>query len=180
MFKEALHPALSMQQQILLNTDGTVTDLIALLAGESIHITKLQQELVYKRGPAALALTEEQNLLHRVVLLSGREKHYLHAESHFVLERMPHSMQVQLMETDTPIGLLWKQARLEMYREVVEQKVENCPELCAHFNDMEGETVLSRSYVVHHGGRPLGLITERFPTSYFSNALEQSADDSHR
>lgn len=175
MFKEALHPALSMQQQILLNTDGTVTDLIALLAGESIRITKLQQELVHERGPAALALTEAHNLLRRVVLLSGKNKHYLYAESHFVLEQMPHTMQVDLLETDTPIGLLWKKARLEMYREVVEQRVENCPELGVHFSDMEGETFLSRSYLVHHGGRPLGLITEKFPASYFTRALEESS-----
>lgn len=163
-----------MQQQILLNTDGTVTDLIALLTGESIRITKLHQELVFERGPAALDLKEETSLLHRVVLLSGTEKHYLYASSYYVLERMPDRMQIQLLETDTPIGLLWKEARLEMYREVVEQKVETCPELCAYFSDMEGETFLSRSYVVHHGGSPLGLITEKFPSSYFTGALEKS------
>lgn len=177
MYKDLLqHPALSMQQQILLNTDGTVTDLIALLAGESIHITKIQQELVVERGPAALELKEEQNLLKRTVLLSGKQKNYIYAESYFVLEQMPSSMQIQLLETDTPIGLLWKQSRLEMYREVVEQKVESCPELRSHFSDMEGETFLSRSYVVHHGGRPLGLITEKFPASYFANPLEQATN----
>lgn len=175
MYKDLLrHPNLSMQQQILLNTDGTVTDLIALLAGESIHITKIQQQLIFARGPAALELTEERNLLHRTVLLSGKRQHYIYAESYYVLEQMPSSMQVQLLETDTPIGLLWKQAKLEMYREVVEQKVESCPELCAHFSDMEGEDFLSRSYVVHHSGRPLGLITEKFPTSYFTSPLEQA------
>lgn len=166
-----------MQQQILLNTDGTVTDLIALLAGESIHITKLEQELIVDRGPAALELDDEQNLLKRVVLLSGKQKHYLYAESYFVLEQMPSSMQIQLLETDTPIGLLWKQARLEMYREVVEQKVESRPDLCLHFSDMEGESFLSRSYVVYHGGRPLGLITEKFPASYFASPLEQSGEN---
>lgn len=178
MYKDLLqHPALSMQQQILLNTDGTVTDLIALLAGESIHITKVEQGLIVDRGPAALELSEERNLLKRTVLLSGQQKHYLYAESYFVLEQMPPAMQVQLLETDIPIGLLWKQARLEMYREVIEQKVESCPELVTHFRGMEGETFLSRSYVVHHGGRPLGLITEKFPGSYFANPLEQSRDD---
>lgn len=175
MFQEALHPALSMQQQILLNTDGTVTDLIALLAGESIRITKLQQELVFERGPAALALNEPQNLLRRIVLLSGKEKHYLYAESYFVLERMPQTMQVELLETDTPIGLLWKKARLEMYREIVERKSESCPELCPHFSAMEGETFLSRSYLVHHQQQPLGIITEKFPASYFTNALDQTS-----
>lgn len=158
---------LSLMQNVLLTTDGTVTDLVALFSGEPIHITKLSQDIVQERGPAALQLTRPAPLLKRVILLSGHERHYLYAESCFIIERMTPAMQRQLLETETPIGLLWKEARLEMYREVVERKLENQPALVDYFAEARDQRFLSRSYVVYHQQQPLGVITEKFPYSYF-------------
>src|SRR5690606_7603472 len=101
--------SLSLQQQVLMTTDGTVTDLVALFSGESIRITKLEQESIRSLGPRELELQSPAALLRRVILLSGAEKHYLYAESYFVLQQLSASMQRALLETDIPIGLLWKQ-----------------------------------------------------------------------
>lgn len=162
---------LSLMQNVLLTTDGTVTDLVALFSGEPIHITKLSQEIAQETGPAELELSEPTPLLKRVILLSGSERHYLYAESHFVIDRMAPAMQKQLLETETPIGLLWKQARLEMHRAVVERKLEQRPTLLDYFADADDARFLSRTYVVYHQGKPLGVITEKFPYSYFVDSL---------
>lgn len=159
---------LSLKQKVLLTTDGTVTDLVALFSGEAIGITKLSQEIVRSAEPVQLELAEATPLLKRVILLSGTSGHYLYAESFFVVSRMPPELQAQLLETETPIGLLWKQARLEMYREVVEQRLEDRPDLLCYFASARDARFLSRTYVVYHGQKPLGIITETFPYSYFS------------
>lgn len=162
---------LSLMQNVLLSTDGTVTDLVSLFSGEDIHITKLGQDVVQDTGPAELQLSEAKSLLKREILLSGTTRHYLYARSYFILERMPTVMRRQLLETDTPIGLLWKEARLEMFREVVERKLEHNPELLQYFPGAADSRFLSRTYVVYHRQQPLGVITEKFPYSYFSEVL---------
>lgn len=164
---------LSLLQNVLLTTDGTVTDLVALFSGEPIRITKLSQDIVQGSGPTELQLASPAPLLKRVILLSGRERHYLYAESCFVIERMAPAMQKQLLETETPIGLLWKEARLEMYREVVERKLEKQPDLMDYFTEAGDQRFLSRTYVVYHQRQPLGVITEKFPYRYFVETLNE-------
>lgn len=158
---------LSLFQKILLTTDGTVTDLVSLFTGEPIHITKLSQEVMESREPAVLLLDEPTPLLHREVLLSGERQHYLYAASHFVIPRMSRDMQHQLLTTNTPIGLLWQQARLETYREVISQGEEPMGALSEHFAGHEGGRLLARTYLIYHGGLPLGVITEKFPRAQF-------------
>lgn len=165
---------LSLQQQVLLTTDGTVTDLVALFSGEDIHITKLFQEAVVASGPKELGLSEAQPLLERSILLSGASKHYLYAQSHFVISRLSPEMQTALLETQTPIGLLWKRARLEMYREVVDRHLEHNPALLDYFPDADDARFISRTYVVYHQGQVLGVITEKFPFSYFRENERES------
>lgn len=158
---------LSLFQKILLTTDGTVTDLVSLFTGEPIHITKLSQEVVDGREPAVLLLDEPTPLLRREVLLTGNEQHYLYAASHFAIPRMSRDMQHQLLETNTPIGMLWQQARLETYRELISQAEEPMGTLDRHFPGQSDDRLLVRTYLIYHGGLPLGVITEKFPRSGF-------------
>lgn len=159
--------ALSLFQHILLATDGTVTDLIALYAGESIRVKKLEQAIRLDVAPPALGCAEPTRLLSRKILLSGANKNYLYADSLFVFERFSKSIQDQLLNTDKPIGLMWKEERLETYREIVEQKVESCPEIANYFDLPATAMFVSRTYLIHHAGKPLGAITEKWPLSYF-------------
>ena len=159
--------SLSLFQRILLSTDGTVTDLIALYAGEAIHVRKLRQELQVREPPSLLAGTGSVQMLRRQILLSGRERSYLYADSQFLFQRFSPSIQRQLLETDQPIGLMWKQERLETYREIVAQEVERCADVAMHFGLAADAWLVSRTYLIHHGGSPLGAITEKWPIDWF-------------
>ncbi|GAB1255761.1 chorismate pyruvate-lyase family protein [Aurantivibrio plasticivorans] len=160
--------SLSLFQEILLTTDGTVTDLIALYTGSPIHITKIQQSVVNHAVPTSLQVDPQSDVLHREILLSGDDKHYLYAESHFVISRMSEQMQSDLLHTDTPIGLLWKQARLETYREIIDSFTEPMGKLAPYFSGDPSDRLRCRSYLIHHNTLPLGLITEKFPASFFT------------
>nr|CCW77407.1 conserved hypothetical protein [uncultured Gammaproteobacteria bacterium] len=156
----------SILQSILLDTDGTVTDIIRHITGDTIRVTKIEQRLVYDNEPRLLQLDEESRLLHRTILLSGR-KHYLYAESVFVMDRMSEFMRTQLLESQVPIGQLWQQERMESFREIIERGSERNHSLLEYFPDLETDIFLYRTYLVYKGGEPLGLITEKFPTEYF-------------
>lgn len=158
---------LSLFQRVLLATDGTVTDLLALYTGEPIHVVKLEQSITEAQAPAALACAGPTRLLHRRILLSGAARNYLYADSTFVFERFSTAMQRQLLDTDRPIGLLWKEARLETFREIVAQGIETDAAIAQHFAVPATERFVARTYLVNHGGRPLGAITEKWPLSAF-------------
>jgi len=162
---------LSLFQQILLATDGTVTDLIALYTGEAIRVKKLEQVIQVEVAPPLLACPAPVKLLHRKILLSGAVKNYLYADSTFVFERFSPAIQQQLLSTDRPIGLLWKDARLETYREIVAQKVEPCSAIAEHFALPLDAMFVARTYVIHHAGSPLGAITEKWPLSFFRESV---------
>lgn len=158
---------LSLFQRILLATDGTVTDLIALYAGEPIRVQKLAQEIREECAPVELKCAGPTRVLTRRILLSGATKNYLYADSQFVFERLSKSIREQMLNTDRPIGLLWKEERLETYREIVRQSVEPCAAIAQYFGLPTSAPFVSRSYLIHHMGKPLGMITEKWPTSYF-------------
>lgn len=158
---------LSLFQKILLATDGTVTDLIGLYTGESIRVKKLEQAIREELAPPALKCAGPTRLLIRRILLSGASKNYLFADSVFVFERFSKSIQEQLLNTDKPIGLMWKEERLETYREIVEQKVEPCADAAKHFELPASAPFVSRTYLIHHSGLPLGAITEKWPVGLF-------------
>lgn len=158
---------LSLFQKVLLATDGTVTDLIALYAGEPIRVTKLSQAVEIDGAREDLECTQPTPLLHRRILLSGATRNYLYAESQFVLERLSTTIRQQMLDTDRPIGLLWKEERLETFREIVRQTIEPCPAVSEYFDLPSSATFVSRTYRVHHARKPLGVITEKWPVSYF-------------
>ncbi|MBC7982403.1 MAG: DUF98 domain-containing protein [Candidatus Obscuribacterales bacterium] len=161
------NPSLSLFQKILLSTDGTVTDLIALYTGEPIRVTKLDQSIRTDVAPEALQCAGPTKLLSRKILLSGASRNYLYADSLFVFGRFSESIRQQLLQTDRPIGLMWKEERLETYREIVEQKVEPCAEITRYFNLPESAPFVSRTYLIYQAGKPLGAITEKWPLAFF-------------
>ncbi|MEK7321613.1 MAG: chorismate pyruvate-lyase family protein [Pseudomonadota bacterium] len=161
--------SLSLFQKILLTTDGTVTDLLSLYTGEIIRVKKLEQSITRDRASAALKVPPETPLLKRKVLLAGRTRHYLYAESFFVLERLSRSTQHKLLNSDHPIGTLWKEERAEMYRELIQCKLALCDVVSRFFGLRPQVPILSRTCLIFHNRKPLGIITESFPSTYFRN-----------
>lgn len=156
--------SLSLLQKILLTTDGTVTQLLGLITGEKISVEKLEHTLV-AGGPCRLAVPATEPVLSRRILLRGIRP-WMYAHSFLVPARLPRGMQEAMLQTETPIGQLWKAARLETYREIVDFHREDDAGLAALFG-CDGP-LLSRSYLIHAGGAPMGLIVEKFPAAYFA------------
>ena len=167
--RQLLHEesSLTLFQKVLLTTDGSVTELLSMYTGEQIRAEKIEHSITYGGGPQILGCSENAQFLHRKILLKGSGKSYLFAESFFVFDRFSTSMQYKLLHTDAPIGLLWRQEKVEMYREIVGAGIEICERTASYF-DMPGDTrLLSRTYLIFQGGGPLGVITEKFPLAYF-------------
>lgn len=159
--------SLSLFQKVLLTTDGSVTELLSMYTGEPIRAEKIEQSIKYGLAPVGLDCSDRARLLHRKIMLKGPTKGYVFAESFFVFERLSTSIQEKLLQTETPIGALWRQEKVEMYREIIEAKVEVCGRTALYF-DLPSETrLLSRTYIVFQGGQALGAITEKFPLAYF-------------
>ena len=159
--------SLSLFQKILLSTDGTVTDLIGLYTGEAIRVKKLGQSIETQTAPEALRCGGPAKILNRKILLSGATKNYLYADSVFVFERFSTSIQEQLLSTDRPIGLMWKEERLETYREIVAHDVAESADIADYFALSPTALFVSRTYLIHHKGLPLGAITEKWPLEFF-------------
>ena len=159
-------PLLSLTQKILLTTDGTVTQLLEICTSEKIRVEKLEHTLA-KGGPSSLGVSEAEPVLSRRILLRGATRPYMYAHSLLVPSRMPRGMQEKILQTDTPIGQLWKMSRLETYREIVDFRRETDDVVAALF-DVEAQ-MLSRTYLIHTGGLPMGLIVEKFPITYFGS-----------
>ncbi len=164
-------PGLSLFQKVLLTTDGTVTQLLELYTGEPVRVNKLEHVIVRGGASGLLMTTSNDELLKRSILLctggAAAPRNLLYAESLFVIARLPATMQRQLLESNRPIGLLWREQRMETYREIVTCGREPCGFLAPYFDLSEDAPLLARSYLIYHQHKPLGVITEKFPASYF-------------
>lgn len=157
--------SLSEFQKILLTTDGTVTQLLEIHTGEQMRVVKLDHAVV-SGGPSPLQVPVTEPVLSRRILLSGKTRPWLYAHSWLVLSRLPAGMQDTMLGTDTPIGQLWRQARLETYREIVDFRREHDAGIAGLFGT--DAPLLSRSYVIRAGGAVMGLIEEKFPVTHFT------------
>ncbi|PCK07134.1 MAG: hypothetical protein COA42_15845 [Alteromonadaceae bacterium] len=159
---------LSLFQKVLLSTDGTVTDLLALYTGEAINVQKLDQHMIAaKSAPIALECEPESDVLRRRVILRGQQKSYLYAESYFVFKRLSQPTQEALMATDEPIGLMWRKERTEMYRQVIACKAQFCADAAAALGVDKSVPILTRAYSIFVNRCQIGVICEKFPLSYF-------------
>ncbi len=163
---------LSLFQKILLATDGTVTDLLALYAGEKIKVQKIEQKFTLSGAAEEWLYPLGTPVLIRKILLCGAVRNFVYAESIFNLELHSRSIQYKLLETNLPIGLLWKEEKLETYREIIEYKTEPALTLAAYFDISPQTPLLSRTYLIYHQRNILGAITEKFPISSFKGDVQ--------
>lgn len=158
---------LSLLQRILLMTDGTVTDLLKLYAGEAISARRLEQTITRNNTQPLLSVPPETALLKRRVVLCGDKTNYLYAESFLVFDMLTETMRYKLLETDCPMGRVWKEEKLEMYRDVIEHRIAPCPRVSIYFDVPFHIPILSRTYLVFVRNKPFGVVTESFPSTHF-------------
>jgi chorismate-pyruvate lyase len=144
--------------QLLMQTDGTVTELIKLLANENIVVIKLLEKIEQK----------ESNILYRHIYLQGEKskKNWLYAESKIYLDNLPTDFVSDLLDKTIPIGTLWLNYRMETFKQLINQQeeVSNGDSSSAFSINTK---MLSRVYKVFNQNKLIMEITEKFPIDKF-------------
>ena len=163
-------PALTRLQRLLVGTDGTVTHLLEVFAGESIEVVKLSQVF----GPAtaadaALGVAPGDEVLRRQVLLRGQVSgtDLLYAEAAVAPARVHPAVLDGLLATEEPIGRLLAANRAETFREILETGLVPAGRCGPWFGLPETADLVFRTYRIVAHGIPAMVITERFPTESF-------------
>src|SRR5581483_2223275 len=156
-------------QRILLVTDGTLTDTLEAAFWEPIGLRKIALQIVPARQPVEdLDLAPGELVLDRKIVLYGETtgKPYIYAESQLALGRLPPGFRDELMRSDTPMGRLWSEYRLETWKELLHVGRHAADQIAPHLHIRPETECLLRRYRLISGGRPLMVIQEQFPVSY--------------
>lgn len=162
--------AATLFQRILLVTDGTVTHLLETFAGEPICVIKLHQS-IDESGPGVdeLDVRAKQRVMHREVLLVGctTRRAFVYAASQIVPDRLDPAVRQGLLESSKPIGYLLEESHTETFRQIIDAHRESAGACASYFGIDAAAEVLTRTYRVLAAGRPIMLITEKFPADAF-------------
>ncbi|WP_293103162.1 chorismate pyruvate-lyase family protein [Moorena sp. SIO3I6] len=165
---------LSPFQRILLTTNGTVTDMIEAYSGEAIKIKKLfEDQITITEDILPMNLKKGTEVIARKVLLQGKmsDRTYVYADSILVLDRLNEKMRTQLLQTKTPIGKLWVENKVEIFKENVELGKEHAGDLADYFHIQPEDNLLYRTYCVISNNQYTMMITEKFPENNFMRKL---------
>jgi len=158
--------SLDLLQRILLVTDGTLTDTLEAAFLEPIGLRKIALNIL--SAPASvedLDLPAGASLLHREIVLYGETsgRPYVYAESQLALDRLPPRFREELMHSDTPMGRLWSEHKLETWKELLSVARHPMKKLAAYLGRGAAIDCLVRRYRLISGGQPLMVIEENFP-----------------
>jgi chorismate-pyruvate lyase len=161
---------LSFFQKILMITDGTLTKLLESYVNETLQVVKLSEEIT--PAPFAipsLVLSAGKKIIQRKILLQGTESrnNWLYADSLIVPDRLPEAFRDRLLLSREPIGKLWIEHKLETFKEIIASGIEPAHTLSNLFNIKAQDKLLCRTYLVFSGQKPIMMITEKFPESFF-------------
>lgn len=165
---------LSTFQRIMLTTDGTLTEIMEAYLLEKIQVAKLSQEFItLEKGIIPLNLRKGSTVIERKILLQGKVSgtNFVYAESIIVPERFDKKVQEELEKSKKPIGQLWLEYKIETFREIIASGKEPADEVADYFHISKDQFVLFRTYLVFVNKKPIMMITEKFPESFFINAF---------
>ncbi|NEP14008.1 MAG: DUF98 domain-containing protein [Symploca sp. SIO2C1] len=161
---------LSTFQRILLTTDGTLTEILEAYLLEQIQMVKLSEQLIsIDQDIHHLELQSGSEVIERKILLQGKisRKNFIYAESILVPERLDEQFQKEVLKSQTTLGRLWLEHKMETFKEIVDSVEEAAEELSSYFQIEREDRILSRTYRVFSHRKPIMMITEKFPESYF-------------
>ncbi len=161
---------LSACQQVLVKTNGTVTHILEAFTGESIRIVKLSQGYAaWDDADRRLDLEPGHPVLQRTVLLQGTDsgRNYLYADSIMIPDRLDEHVLNGLVNTDAPVGRLLVESRVETFRDLLAVGTEPADSCALHFGIAPDDEMICRTYQVLASKRPIMLITEKFPASFY-------------
>jgi len=161
---------LSTFQRILLVTDGTLTKILEAHLTEQLQVVKLSEEIVnITKDISHLDIKTGCEVIKRNILLKGQisERNWLYAESIIVIERLEEKFRDKLIKSHVPIGRLWLEHKAETFKEIIISAREPANDLANYFDISPEEKMLCRTYRVFSRQKPVMMITEKFPESYF-------------
>ena len=120
-----------------------------------------------------LDITRGKEVIERKILLQGKisRNNWVYAESILVPDRLDEKLKNALLVSQEPMGRLWLEHRLETFKEIVDSAREPAEDLADYFKIERSDKLLSRTYRVFSGRRPIILITEKFPETFFKNSM---------
>ena len=158
--------ALPPYHRSLLVMDGTLTHFVEAFHGEALDSAGLRQRteplVAYDEW---LAAPPGMPVMAREAVLTGAisGRLYAYAETRIVTDRLPPCLREAIDGSGELLGRIMRACRVETYRELLWygfQYPDDLPEaLCAH----AGTRFLTRAYQIIARGRPLMVITEKFP-----------------
>jgi chorismate-pyruvate lyase len=160
--------SLGLLQRILLVTDGTLTDALEAAFLEPIGLRKIELNILTAPAPVEeLDLPAGAPLLQRKILLYGENtgRSYVYAESQLALDRLPPRFREELMHSDTPMGRLWSEHKMETWKELLTVAQYPMDKLAPYLGTTSAHCLMRR-YRLISGGRPLMIIEEHFPARY--------------
>jgi chorismate-pyruvate lyase len=158
---------LSPYHRALLVTDGTVTKFIEAYTMEPVDVRRVSQEArTLLADDPWLQAPAGTGVLHREVLLQGRYSGtvYAHALSVMIESRLPAAVRQRLDMDGDGLGRILNDSRLETRREILWFGRDRRGLVESEAVGQLGE-VITRTYRILHAGKPIVLITERFPTA---------------
>jgi chorismate-pyruvate lyase len=148
--------------QLLMQTDGTVTELIKLLANEDVQVVKLSESFV----------ESPERLLYRRIYLQGKQslKNWLYAESKIYLDNLPKNFVSDLLHKSLPIGTLWNDYRIETFKKIINKQAIHSQGVKQSGFDKDSP-LLTRSYQVYNQGLIIMEIQENFPINHYQDLV---------
>jgi chorismate-pyruvate lyase len=158
--------ALQPIQRVLLVADGTMTHMIEVLALEPMEVLLIAQEIRRLRVENPwLAVAGEIELCEREVVLRGAQSGtpHIYATATIAMDRVPAEVARCIERGNESIGRALLQSGIEYRRERLWYGIEYPDSLPEPVQSWAAGGVLSRTYRIVAGGRPLMLIDEKFP-----------------
>lgn len=159
---------LSPFQRSLLVIDSTVTTFLEVYTMEPVEVVRLD----HVKGSLPedhlwLEARKGCETVQREVLIQGKRSRilYAYAIANVVLDRLPEETRKQLDIEGESLGRVLNDAKLETRREILWYGKEQPQRLPADLRHLSGETFVSRTYRIVAHGKPIALVTEKFPLS---------------
>ena len=157
-------------QRGLLVTDGTVTRFIEAYTFAPVEVVLVQQKRrTLSSDHNWLQVPAGAEVISRQVTLQTHQKQeaspiiHTYADSLIVVQRLPKSILDGLESDKQGLGGLLRCSGLETQRELLWCGIETLTDLPIAIAHLEGETFISRAYLVYADQKPLMLINEKFP-----------------
>jgi len=153
-------------QRALMVTDGTVTKFIEAYTLDPVEIIRLDQKrYTLEEDHPWLVAEKGVDVMLREVMIRGIYSHtlYVYGVSHIIPDRLPGDIRERLEVQGEGIGRILNDYQMETRREVLWFGRERLTQLPRQLASVAGGEFISRTYRIITQGKPIVLITERFP-----------------